>query len=111
MASILLSNAIIRKLSPNLLKPALTTNEKIVGSISKCIYETMLLKTEFTFYTNLFGSLTMFDILIPLHNSSFYTTSIMGMTIVSAQIATHPSIIPIIRTSYGIYKKNIHIIN
>ena len=107
MASIILSNAIIRKVSPNLLKPALTTNEKIVGSVSKCIYETMLIKTEFTCYANICGSLTIFDILVPLNDPSIY---IIGMTFASALIAKHPTIIPLVRTGYGIYKKNIHII-
>jgi len=107
MALILLSNTIIRKTLPNLLTPTLSSNEKIVGSVSKCIYESLLLKTEFTFYTNLFGSLMVIDILIPLHTSSFYT---VGITYLSAQIASYPVMIPIIRTGYGLYKKNIHII-
>jgi hypothetical protein len=110
MASLLLSNTLIRRVSPNLLKPVSTTKEGVIGSIGKCVYETVLIKTEFTYYTKLFGSLVFFDVLIPLNDSSLFTTGIIGMTLGSALIVKYPYIIPYIRTGYGIYKKNIHII-
>ena len=110
MTSILLSNAIIRKISPNLLKPVSTTKEAVFGSIGKCVYETVLIKTEFTCYTKLFGSFVIIDTLIPSNNPSFSTISIITLTIGSTLVAKYPFIIPYIRTGYGIYKKNIHII-
>ena len=110
MASLLLSNAIIRKVSPNLLKPISTTKEGVFGSIGKCVYETVLIKTEFTCYTKLFGSLVIIDTLIPSNDPSFSTIGFVTLTITSAFVAKYPFIIPYIRTGYGIYKKNIHII-
>jgi hypothetical protein len=71
----------------------------------------MLLKTEFTYYAHLFGSFTLVDIVCPINDSPLITCGLVGMTCISSLVAPHPTIIPIIRTGYKIYKKNIRTIN
>ena len=100
----------IRKL-PNLLKPASNTTQIIFGSIGKCVYESILLKTEFTYYSHLLGLFTLVDIVCPINDPPIIINGLVGMTCISSLVSAHPTIIPIIRTSYKIYKKNIHTIN
>jgi len=107
MALILLSNLIIQKAYPKLLKPASNITEIACGAILKIGYESLLLQTEFTCYTKLISPLLMIDVLIPSNASNTYV--LLSTTIIFMTIAKYPSIIPLVRTGYGIYKKNIRV--
>jgi hypothetical protein len=123
MASLILTNAIIKRL-PNLMRPANTSNEIICGSLSKFAFETILLKSEFTFYYYTYSAILITDLFMYHPPSSLYNDltpyevgclhilciPIYGMFL-SGVCMKSVLIITSIRTIHKLYKKNIHIIN
>ena len=110
MASLILTNAIIKRL-PNLMRPANTSNEIICGSLSKFAFETILLKSEFTFYYYTYSAIVITDLF--MYHPLMKPVSIIpicGMFLSGVCMKSVP-IITFIRTIHKLYKKNIHIIN
>jgi len=107
MVSILISNKILTRI----LRPTNSTSEVIIGSIGKCLYETLLLQSELKMYA--YVSIAVCPRLLSTIIDDNATAFVFGMTPAFVMIGLMPFIpvIPLIRTGFSLYKKKIHIVS
>ncbi len=102
MALIFLSNRIINRLIPTRFQKAKTPSELIIASISKCIYESSLIKTEALIYGSVSAISFINEItyINPNPNLMLLTGAI---AVTSCSLYDLSYVIAICRTGYSLY--------